>query len=29
MQQNLADVATPNELAVDLRYETDNAPSFT
>ncbi len=28
-QQNLADAVVLNEFAVDLRYETDDAPSFT
>ena len=27
--QDLADAATLNEFAVDFRYETDDAPSFT
>ena len=29
MPQDLADAATLNEFAVELRYETDDAPSFT
>jgi HEPN domain-containing protein len=28
-QQDFADAATLTEFAVDLRYETDDAPSFT
>jgi len=29
MPQDLADAATLNEFAVEFRYETDDAPSFT